>query len=131
MTVITLLIAFLFPDSSWIRHALIANSVVGFLYTHIERDAIRNEGIGVLGRRVYIPDSVGPNAVNFVSHVLLPVIVLSRHRDKRPSVVPALAFHIGCLVLIDVHNTYPSSVHPITTYMNMHLFVFATSVLVN
>ena len=131
VTVITLFIAFLFPYSYWFRHTLIANSIVGLLYTLIERDAIYDDGFGVLGRRVYVSnDPIGLHLINLVSHVLLPTILLSRYKSRRSSVVPSLVFYIACRVLIDVRNTYPSRVHPMTTYTDLHMFVFVMSILV-
>ena len=130
ITVLSLVVALLLPDSDWMRPIILANSLVGFAYTAIEREAIQETGFRILSQFVRISSNANP-LVNVAFHVLLPILVLRRGvRLRDADVVRALAFYAAGRVFVDVDSVYPRSVHSIETYTNVHFFVFLVSMFV-
>jgi hypothetical protein len=138
LTSISLLIAY-FSGAKWMRHVVVANSIVGFVYMFLEMDTLRT--VGSRGPSTYM--GYGPvklsclqNIIlNIALHILVPVTLLASLQPPFPHVVReakrVLAFLIMALVLIDIKNVYPmSSESRIPFYVGAHVFIVVLSLCV-
>lgn len=110
----------LFRPRSWVRHLLLANSLVGAVYMLVEWRALRDVGTCLpWGGR--LPMGLLQNVVvNLLVHVWLPSLAkLPPSRGDDLAVLAGLA--AVYLTVVDVSDAYPVRELPLAVYVVAHL----------
>lgn len=115
---------------------LVANSLVGYWYQHVEWEALRARGSWHFGTPLH-PDRAWNARINVAVHALLPAALAVRawQRGGRHGRVQAwprhltttLALGLGYLVVADLPRVYPTSRHPLPVYVAAHTAVLVTA----
>ena len=127
----------------WLLPLVVANSVVGFVYMHLERAALRDVGSAVLTGRVRVPDAYNL-PLNLAVHAVLPALLVARGlrglrglRGRRgaaamgPVAVSrpctacgvALAVETLLLMALDLGEVYPTRCLPLRHYVAAHVAI--------
>ena len=116
-----------FPHVTWVKHLLLANSLVGFVYMHREYEALRDTGSTILGVTVYTPTYVLNFVVNALVHVLIPIVVW-RKMVAHTARIPRLwyALYLLAIPLFDLQRLYPTE-NGLLPYIVAHVILLTAS----
>ena len=123
ITLPTLLLLFVTHHASLIPF-VVANSAVGFAYMVLEGETLRDVGSCTLGYRVRV-DPLWNFAINALTHLILPAIILWRTRVGRVNLASILAYIAGALLLIDIRAAYPCREIPLIQYAALYGLIVA------
>lgn len=110
---------------SWTMPFLIANSIVGMAYMILEHESLRKTGSACFGYQMRI--RLLPNILlNLVTHILLPLHLLTQLDDTPLDWKRTIAIEIIGLCLIDLNAVYPSQ-NTLKYYILSHILILTAS----
>ena len=120
ITLLTLALA-ITTHHEWLKPVLWANSITGYIYHHIEKDALERYGIRVSGIGNIRMSGAGWSFSNVVGHVILPYFAYRSLNVKvdHPELYICTAAIIAYF-FIDLNTVYPTSTMPFEVYIVVH-----------
>lgn len=116
-----------FPQASWLRPIVLANSIVGLAYMHLEYKALKQTGFMFLGHSHRTHTYRYNLALNVVSHVIAPIMVI-------PPTSPTNTWwhsYVACAVcplLLDLERVYPTANNTLQPYVVAYALVLVVAV---
>ena len=130
VTLVSLIIGLILRET-WISNIVICNSIVGFLYMVLERKSIKEKmPCNHLKKHVKTLNDTKVIAINVVTHVLIPTVILMKTRKSKESttvnLTKSILYLIIYMLLVNVNEAYPTDTLKLEAYVILYGICLAT-----